>query len=312
MIASNLYMKGLPSLELLQLHYFQTVARLEHMTKAAKKLQIAQPSLSKTISRLEEDLGAPLFNREHRQIKLNEFGELFLKRVDRVFLELNEGRKEILELSNQQESKITLAVTIPRVLPDLLKSFLSQYPNVKFQQFLQPSSFVKGQLVEGKIDYCLSSIPIDAPDIVWEPLITEEVYLIVPPGHPFSNRDTIKLEEAKKESFIQMHTGYGFRNLTDQFCYEAGFTPHIAFEGDDPTVIGDLVKQGLGIAFIPEMTLLHQFGQFPHSLRITEPHCLRTIGLAWSKSNYLSETALQFREFVKDYFKVLSTRLKKD
>ncbi|MED3570999.1 LysR family transcriptional regulator [Cytobacillus praedii] len=298
-------------MELLQLHYFRTVARLEHMTKAAQKLQIAQPSLSKTISRLEEDLGAPLFNREHRKIKLNEFGKVFLKRVDRVFLELDEGRKEILALSKQQENKITLAVTIPRVLPDLLQLFLIKNPNVKFQQFLQSTSSMKDQLIEGKIDYCISSVLIEDPHIIWEPLITEEIHLIVPPGHPFSSRDTIKLAEAKNETFINMHTGYGFRNLTDQFCQEAGFEPHIAFEGDDSTVIGDLVKQGLGIAFVPEITLLHQLDKFPHSLRITEPNCLRTIGIAWSKSRYLSETAHQFREFVKEYFKVLATRLNK-
>ena len=299
-------------MELLQLQYFRTVAKLEHMTKAAQQLQIAQPSLSKTISRLEEDLGVPLFNREHRQIKLNEYGKVFLKRVDRIFGELHEGKRELLELTNQQENKITLAVTIPRVLPDLLQAFLSKYPNVKFQQYLQSTSSMQAQLAEGKIDYCISSVPIESADIIWEPLITEEVYLIIPPGHPFSGRDTIRLAEAKDESFINMHTGYGFRNLTDQFCNEAGFEPHIAFEGDDSTVIGDLVKQGLGVAFVPEITLLHQPDHFPHSLRITEPRCLRTIGIAWSKERYLSETAQQFREFVKEYFHILSTSLNKN
>lgn len=64
-------------MELLQLQYFRTVARMEHMTKAAKELRIAQPALSKTIARLEEDLGVPLFDRQNRQIKLNEFGRAF-------------------------------------------------------------------------------------------------------------------------------------------------------------------------------------------------------------------------------------------
>lgn len=64
-------------MELLQLKYFQTVARLEHMTKAAEELHIAQPSLSKTIARLEKDLGVPLFDRQGRQITLNSFGKYF-------------------------------------------------------------------------------------------------------------------------------------------------------------------------------------------------------------------------------------------
>ncbi len=73
-------------MELLQLKYFQTVARLEHMTKAAEELHIAQPSLSKTIARLEKDLGVPLFDRQGRQITLNSFGKVFLKRVERIFM----------------------------------------------------------------------------------------------------------------------------------------------------------------------------------------------------------------------------------
>jgi DNA-binding transcriptional LysR family regulator len=296
-------------MELLQLQYFQTVARLEHMTKAAKELQIAQPSLSKTISRLEEDLGVPLFERENRQIRLNDYGMKFLKRVDQAIFELNEGRKELLDLSNQHEKKITLAVTIPRVLPDLLRGFLSEFPSVQFQQFLQPTSSMKNQLMEGTIDYCISSVPIEGPDIVWEPLMTEEVYLIVPPSHPLSTRNEIQLQEAKNESFISMHTGYGFRNLTDKFCLEAGFQPHIAFEGDDPGVIGDLVRQGLGVAFVPEITLLYQLDKFPTKLHITEPPCHRTIGIAWSKRKYMSEEAQQFREFTIEYFSVLSSKL---
>lgn len=102
-------------MEILQPQYFQTVARLEHMTKAAEQLQIAQPSLSKTISRLEEDLGVALFDREHRKIRLNAAGRIFLNRVERAFAELNEGRREIVELADQDQKNITLAVTIPRV-----------------------------------------------------------------------------------------------------------------------------------------------------------------------------------------------------
>ena len=82
-------------MELLQLHYFQTVARMEHMTKAAKELRIAQPALSKTIARLEEDLGVQLFDRQNRQIKLNSFRKAFLKSVDTALSALEEGKRGV-------------------------------------------------------------------------------------------------------------------------------------------------------------------------------------------------------------------------
>lgn len=293
-------------MELLQLKYFQTVARLEHMTKAAEQLQIAQPSLSKTISRLEEDLGVELFDREHRKISLNAAGKVFLNRVDRAFAELNEGQRELNQFMDQDQKSITLAVTIPRVLPSLLGSFLSKHPDVRFQQFLKSVSSMKKMLLEGELDYCISSIPIEGEGIRWEPLITEEIFLIVPPNHQLAERESVRLEEVKDEAFISMNTGYGFRNLTDQFCREAGFVQHIAFEGDEPTVISDLVRQGLGVAFVSELSWVPKSGQFPHKLRIVEPTCQRTIGLAWSEKRYFTPIAKQFRLFVLDYFLSIS------
>ncbi|MDR4283175.1 LysR family transcriptional regulator [Bacillus thuringiensis] len=284
-------------MELLQLKYFQTVARLEHMTKAAEELHIAQPSLSKTIARLEKDLGVPLFDRQGRQITLNSFGKVFLKRVERIFHELSEGEREIKDLAELQQSSITLAVSIPRILPELLGSFLLEHPNVRFQQFLASTPSMKRQLDNIEIDFCISSVPIEG----------EEIFLVVPSGHRLSGRENIHLHEVKDEPFISMNTGYGFRHLTDEFCKEAVFTPHIAFEVDEPTVISDLIKQGLGIAFVPSLTLLKNSTLASSKLRIIEPTCQRTIGLSWSKKRYLSKTAQQFREFVIDYFSNIRT-----
>ncbi|MFJ7668931.1 LysR family transcriptional regulator [Lysinibacillus sp. NPDC097195] len=294
-------------MELLQLKYFQTVARLEHMTKAAEQLQIAQPSLSKTIARLEEDLGVALFDREHRKITLNEAGKIFLNRVERAFAELNEGQRELTQFTEQDQKSITLAVTIPRVLPALLGSFLLKYPDARFQQFLKSVSSMKKLLMEGELDYCISSVPIEGEGIKWEPLITEEIFLIVPPNHRLAGRESIRLAEVKDEAFISMNTGFGFRNLTDQFCREAGFVQNIAFEGDEPSVISDLVRQGLGVAFVSALSWASKSEESPYKLRIDEPSCQRTIGLAWSEKRYFNPMAKKFRLFVLDYFLTIAS-----
>ncbi|MDX8342348.1 LysR family transcriptional regulator [Rossellomorea sp. YZS02] len=298
-------------MELQQLHYFQTVARLEHMTRAAEELRIAQPSLSKTIARLEEDLGVPLFERQHRQIKLNRFGELFLNRVERIFMEIYEGKREIREAINLEENTIRMAVTIPRVLPELVGSFLKENPHVRFQQFVHSMSKMKEQLKNGEVDYCISSIPVDQGDdeIVWEPLMTEEIFLIVPPGHWLEDREEIDLIEVKDEAFISMNTGYGLRNLTDEICLQAGFSPLISFEGDEPGVIGDLVRQGLGIAFIPAISWMNRRTPFPHKIRINTPTCQRTIGLGYSKRRHFTKTAKQFHPFMLNYFRTIGMKL---
>ena len=107
-------------MELLQLRYFRTVARMEHMTKAAQELCIAQPALSKTIARLEEDVGIPLFDRHGGRIRLNTFGKAILDKVEKALALLEEGRKEVSELAGLDQGSIHLATSTLDRLSDAL------------------------------------------------------------------------------------------------------------------------------------------------------------------------------------------------
>ncbi|MGK0537467.1 LysR substrate-binding domain-containing protein, partial [Bacillus sp. 'calajunan'] len=92
----------------------------------------------------------------------------------------SEGEREIKDLAELQQRSITLAVSIPRILPELHRSFLLKHPNVRFQQILASTPSMKRQLDNIEIDCCISSVPIEGEEIMWEPLITEEIFLVVP------------------------------------------------------------------------------------------------------------------------------------
>jgi len=292
-------------MDLLQLKYFQMVAQMEHMTKAADRLAIAQPSLSKTIARLEEELGAPLFDRQGRHIRLNQFGKAFLRRVETIFNELEQGRREVADMAGLERGVVTLAASSLNLLPELLSSFLTKQPNVSFR--LSQASTLKMQhlLESGEIDLCISSVPIDRPGIQWVPLITEEIFLAVPPGHRLAGRSSIRLSEVADDPFISLREGYGLRDTTDHFCRQAGFTPNIAYEVDEPAAIGRFVQVGIGVAFMPALAWI--VGSEPVvQLHIEEPVCQRTMGLAWLKKRYLSTAADRFRQSAIEYFANLS------
>src|SRR5579884_966340 len=199
---------------------------------------------------------------------------------------------------------IALAVVIPQILPDLLRSFLVEHPHVSFRLFHQHSSLtVQQQLEQGEIDLCITSPPIEQPDITWISLMSEEIYLMVPPGHRLAGRDRVNLKEVEHEPFISLKPGNTIRDLTDSFCRQAGFTPKVAFEGDEPTTLRGLVTAGLGVGFVSELVMRSVTAEpgwkdgaiIP--LHINEPRCQRIIGLAWRKEHYLSQAAQQFREF---------------
>jgi DNA-binding transcriptional LysR family regulator len=238
-------------MDLLQLHAFRTVARLEHVTRAAEELRLAQPALSKTIARLEAELGVALFDRWGRRVSLNAFGRVFLRHVERVFLEVEDGRQALADLAGLERGTVTVAATTLRLLPDLLGAFLDQHPGVTFRLSQASTAQVQARLVGGEIDLCLASAPIAAPAIRSVALFTEEILLAVPPRHRLAGRGCIPLGEVAAEPFISAKRGYWARDLTDDACRQAGFIPDIICEGDEPGAIRSLVAAGVGVAFSP-------------------------------------------------------------
>ncbi|MHC1685239.1 MAG: LysR family transcriptional regulator [Clostridiaceae bacterium] len=289
-------------MDILQLKYFQTVAKFQHMTHAADELCIAQPSLSKTISRLEQELGVPLFDRQGRNIKLNSFGKAFLKRVNRIFLEIDEGKKELSDMAGLEQGKIVLASISLASFPNMLGGFVEQYPDVSFRQVLAYTYEMKRNLEEGVIDLCISSIIIEGSNIVNIPLLTEEIFLAVPKNHRLANRESIDLIEVADEHFISMKRGYGLRDITDEYCRRVGFTPSIMFESDGVTSLLSLVNSGLGVSFLPSPDKRVYTSEVPKLIKIKNPTPTRTIYLSYIEGRYLSQAAREFCKYTIDYF----------
>jgi len=286
-------------MELLQLRYFRTVARLEHMTKAAQELRIAQPALSKTISRLEEDIGVPLFDRYGGRIRLNAFGKTFLHKVEKALALLEEGRKEVSELAGLEQGSIHLATSTLDRLSDALGEFLALYPEVNFR-ITQASMEEITNLVEGgEVDLIFTPLPIDRPDICAVSVHKEDVYLAVPQGHRFAGRTGIRLSELAEDPFIGYKEGFPFQQMNDLLLQEAGITPNFVCRVDEPAAIASLVQAGLGVALVgncrgpnSRMNLLH----------IEFPVCQRNFQIVWYEKRYLSLAARKFRDFLIGHF----------
>lgn len=222
-------------------------------------------------------------------------------------MELDEAKREIEELGGKEQNSLRLAVSITNILPTLMAAFVAESPHVHLRQFLETASSMTTMLENGDVDLCISSKSIEGPEIEWLPLMTEEIYLVLPAGHPLAGRDSVALSELAEESFIGMNSGYPFRELTDRFCRDAGFEPKIIFELDEPDAIVGLVNQSLGITFIPASDWKSVSHLLAQRLRISDPACYRTVGLAWSKRRYMSKAAQLFKRLVIAYFEQMSS-----
>ncbi|PWW02925.1 DNA-binding transcriptional LysR family regulator [Paenibacillus cellulosilyticus] len=287
-------------MELLQIQYFITVARLEHVTEAARTLHVTQSSLSKTIQRLEEDLGAPLFDRTGRNLRLNEFGIRFLRRAERAMLELEQGRLEIEDLTKHEHRALKLAVTTASTLPSILREFRKQLPDIQFHVQMLTTQEMVTLLRRGEVDFCLCSPPIQNEDIECQIVCVDPVVVAVPAGHRFAHRTSISLIELKDEWFVGVKKGYGTRDWVDEVCRSVGFEPQYIFEGDEPARLSALVEAEIGIAFIPSTARYAR--DSIHYIAIEDQQLAREIALLWHKSRYISRAAQQFREVVVDYF----------
>lgn len=289
--------------ELLQLQYFRTVARIEHMTKAAEELHIAQPALSKTIARLEEDLGVPLFDRHSRKIRLNTYGKAFLRKVEAALNALDEGRREVTDLAGLERGSLSIATNTLGRLSKVLGAFRSLHPEVSFSivQIAPASTGEMTQLLDnGDVDLCFGAASLEGPGICEQPVLSAEVFLAVPPGHPLEGRRSISLDEVAHAPFIEYKEGHPFRAMNESFCRQADIKREIVCEVEEPAALGSLVQAGLGVAFVPSCK-----GDEPppyRLLHIDNPECRRVFTISWLERRYLSAAAVEFKSFLMRYF----------
>ncbi|WP_442600555.1 LysR family transcriptional regulator [Paenibacillus sp. KN14-4R] len=291
-------------MELLQLQYFLTVARLEHVTEAARSLHVTQSSLSKTIQRLEEDLGVPLFDRIGRKLRLNAFGSRFLLRAERAMFELEQGKQELSDLSSPELGTLELAVTTASTLPNILREFRKKQPNIQFHVQMLTTQEMVTLLHRGEVDFCLSSPPIEGDDIECRIVFIDPILVAVPEGHWLGDRSSVSLTELRDEWFVGVKRGYGTRDIVDSVCKSVGFVPKYVYEGDEPARLSTLVEAEIGIAFIPG-TARNSRERIKY-LQVENQELVREIAFVWHRSRYISRAALEFRETVFDYFRKLS------
>ena len=290
-------------MDLLQLRYFQAVARRQHVSRAAAELRVAQPALSRAIARLEAELGVPLFDRRGRRVRLNRFGVMFLARVGRALDELDQGQRELGDAAGLAQGTVAVAAETLRTLSGLVADFLAGHPGVSFRLFQSPAPAMAAQLQAGEVDLCLASQPLPGPALTSVELLSEEVLLAVPPSHRLAGRTRATIGELAGQPFVTTRPGYWQRALTDRLFTDAV----IVCEGDDPYAIRGLISAGVGIGLMPAMARRlapdPPVGWLHLDAPSLETPCRRTLSLVWRADAYRPAAARALAEFAVGYFR---------
>ena len=281
-----------------RLAQFAAVARHEHVTRAAQELGVPQSTLSRAMVRLEADLGVALFARHGRTVSLTPAGHTFLASVERALDGIERAAETVRSDADPTVGKVAfgfLHTLGPETVPGLLREFRADHPRVRFQLVQNYGEAMLERLRAGGLDLCLTAPLPDAPDLVVRPLDEQRLRLVVPADHPLAGRRRVRLAEAADELFVTLEPGYGLRRITDALCAEAGFTPKVAFEGEEAETLRGLVAAGLGVALLPPPAVPRPGVA---ELTVTAPRAVREIGVAWLDGHPDTPPVAAFKRFL--------------
>ncbi|CAN5695613.1 LysR family transcriptional regulator [soil metagenome] len=289
-------------MDLDELRWFVVLAETEHVTEAAAELRVTQPTLSRALVRLENEVGTPLFDRINRRLHLNAYGQIMLEHARRSIAEISAAGDRIAALRDPDSGTVRLAFLhslASWLVPDLLRRFRVAAPNVIFDLYQGAAHEISEQLSSGRADLAITSPQPEGPGFGWHELYVERLCLAVPRGHRFAGRAKLRLAETADEPFIALRDEFGLRQLTNELWTDAGIRPHVVFEAMEIPTMEGLVAAGFGVAIVP----------VPRPER-GEPMCVylplshagakRRVGLAWSRERALPPAAERFADFVKD------------
>lgn len=243
-------------MELRHLRYFVATAQLEHFGRAAERLAIVQPALSKQIRELEDEIGTPLFERLPRGVRLTAAGRAFLHEATTLLTQVEQAAQRARDVGQGKTGRLRVGFVDTTIyhpaLPRIIHDFRRQFPAVQLDLVQQPS-LVQGDLLRADaIDIgFVYHRPAGLPQLASHLLVTEKIVLAAPATHRFATRRRVRLAELRDESFVWIPRALSppFYDQVLGACQRQGFVPRIVQEGHTDTTILSLVATGVGLTF---------------------------------------------------------------
>jgi LysR family hydrogen peroxide-inducible transcriptional activator len=289
-------------MEVHQLRYFCAVAETGSFTRAAEREQVAQPSLSQQIMKLEEELGVRLFDRLGRAVRLTDLAQLFLPRARAILSEMRAAKQEVAEKQSTVAGPVCVGVipTIaPYFLPARIAIFSRKYPQAAITVVEDVTVRLLDRLRAGLVDLAIMALPARGHDLECFPLRTERLFAILPKGHPLAGRRSVMMKELRDQPFLLLRDDHCFRDTAIEVCKRARMLPQIVFESGQFSSILGMVAAGLGISIVPEMALEKRSDCC--SVLIADERASRTIGVAALKGHFLSRVPLAFLDHLRSH-----------
>lgn len=243
-------------MELRYLRSFAMLAEELHFSRAARRLNLSQPPLSRQIALLEQELGTLLFRRSRRRVELTPAGHAFLARTNMLLQDLHAAAEEARRVASGEVGSLTLGMVgsaAYSILPAMLRAFRQRHPYVHLDfHSLTTTDQIKA-LLQGRIDVGLVRLPVKSDGIATHRLTAEPFVVALPRDHPLTRQRSVSLHALADEPFVisPREEAIGYYDDVVSHCKRAGFTPRFVHEARPFSMLIGLVGAGLGIAIVP-------------------------------------------------------------
>lgn len=281
-----------------ELRHFLELVKQENVTRAAEVLHLTQPALSRSLSRLETELGTELFDRDGRRLRVNRIGELFVPHAARVVSEIDDAQNRIQAMRAPDRGVVSIAFVTTFgswLVPRLLKSYRELFPAVRFLLFGAPADTVVDAVRKGHADIgFLSPAPSDT-DLEWSELTLQELVLLVAPEHPFAGRKRASPQDLDGLELVALRPEFGMRQIVDRYFSELGIKSEVVLETTDVSSLRALVASGISAAIVPFDDSDRGAIQIPLSVPLNRP-----VGMITSATRTAMPAVQQFARFARE------------
>jgi LysR family hydrogen peroxide-inducible transcriptional activator len=285
-----------------QLRYFLCVAGRQSFTRAAVELGISQPALSRSIQKLEEELGQPVFERKTRSVVLTDAGVLMQARAAQVLSIIDDTKAEITDDGESGRVRVGAIPTIaPYFLPEFLRRFSIAFPksNVIVQENVTDN--LLKSCIQGEIDLAILALPIPTKYLDIEELFEEELLLVLPPDHPLTKNEKIRLSDVEPYPFVLLDEAHCLSDTIVSFCRQRSFQPVTVERTSQLTMVQELVSLSHGISMIPAMArqLDQSDRRVYRSLSGRKP--TRKVAVVWNPYRFQSRLVKACRDHLRQH-----------
>jgi len=294
------------------LRYFCLAAEMQHITKAAERLGVAQPFLTKIIRQLEDEIGGELFEISSRGIKLNSNGEVFYKYAKRVLADMDRLYSEMDYFFDLKERTITLLSNTEAFSPKLISAFKSTNPVYALSILHASKQEMIDALSRGDADFALCCPPIGEGECFG--ITTEEIFyeigcVLLPPGHRLIGREKITLDDLRGEPLVTMPPKSGMRYKLDPIFDKYDFHPQIVLETNSINIAIKAINSGWGYAFLTTLIMDDYPELRDYCVTIDIPEIKGSFGLSYNKLAVEKRNADNFRSFMRAFLSELKIYL---